>query len=130
MTGRESSSRARTAPATIAAGALSPPMPSTAMGSIDEPAAWEVALSERSVDVDGLAAAVPTAVPAHHVGHLGQPASGAQASGRHVELPGRGPTAPALGLGGLLLGDGHGEFLGVERDGAQRCTEPDASGRC
>ena len=61
----------------------------------------------RSVDLDGLAAVVPAAVAAHDVGQLGRAAAGADAARRRVQRPGRGPAAPALRLGGLLLRDGH-----------------------
>src|SRR4029079_3509502 len=61
-----------------------------------------------SVDVDGLAAVVPPAVAAHDVGQLGGAAARAGAAGRSLDGPGRGATAAALRLGGLLLGDGHG----------------------
>src|ERR1700719_870556 len=61
----------------------------------------------RSVDLDGLAPAVPPAVGAHDVGQLGLPAVGADAAGRRRQGPVGRPPAPALGLGGLLLGYGH-----------------------
>src|SRR6202011_1451716 len=60
-----------------------------------------------SADVDGLAAAVPPAVGAHHVGELRLLAVGADASRWRRQAPRAGPTAAALGLGGLLLGYGH-----------------------
>ena len=60
-----------------------------------------------SVDVDGLAALVPTAGAAHDVGALGAPTAGAEAAIGRVEPPRRGPAAPALRLRGLLLRDGH-----------------------
>src|SRR2546423_2066391 len=95
------------APATISAGAWSPPMASTAMGS------------KRLLDVDGLAAAVPTAVGADHVRQFGLPALRARAAGGGGEPPVGGAAASALRLRCLLLGDGHGcrslVLQGVER---------------
>src|SRR5207248_800050 len=62
-------------------------------------------------DFEGLAAAIPAAVGADDVGQLGLAALGADAAGRLGEAPGGRPPAAALGLGGLLLGDGHCSFL-------------------
>src|SRR4051812_7500134 len=97
-TGTPSSSAARRAPSMISPGALSPPMASTAMGSMGV-----------LLDVDGLTAVVPAAVAAHDVGRLGRAAPGTHAAGRGFERPGRRPAAPALHLRGLLLGNGHSE---------------------
>jgi hypothetical protein len=66
------------------AGALSPPMASMAIGSIrsasDSPSGSTVSTAceqaSASVDVDGLAAVVPPAVAAHHVGRLAAPQRG------------------------------------------------------
>src|ERR687897_92055 len=117
----------------MAAGAWSPPIASMAIGSIGGPAAVALigapfgmrAMSDRpfgpstapcsrfarfarSVDLDGHAAAVPAAVAAHDVGQLGRVAARADATGGAVEAPRARPGAAALGLRGLLLGDGHG----------------------
>ena len=92
-----SSSTARRAPATIAPGASSPPMASTAMGSIS----WA------GSDFDGDAVLVPTARGAHHVRELGRPAPRAERAGRLRESPRAGPVAARLRLGSLLLGDSH-----------------------
>src|SRR6478609_6336321 len=99
--GMPSSSAAWAAPATISPGALSPPMASTALGRVLTGRAGD------SVDVDRLEAVVPAAVATHHVRTLHRAATGAGAARRRGDLPGRGPAAAALGLGGLLLGDGH-----------------------
>src|SRR3954453_4340588 len=96
-----------TAPATISAGALSPPMASTETGSMTAEAMRSL------LDVDGLAAAVPAAVGAHHVGQLGLAALRADAAGRGRQGPVRGAPAAALGFGGLLLRDGHGRLSSV-----------------
>src|SRR5690606_14623947 len=114
-TGTPSSAAARRAPSTMASGAWSPPIASTATGSpgrgasAAEPAAAEslTARCRRSVDLDGHPAAVPTAVAADDVRPLHRVAPRADAARRAVEAPGAGPATAALGLGGLLLGDGH-----------------------
>ena len=90
--GRRARRRPAGAPATISPGAWSPPIASTATGSID-------ACGHRrraSVDVDGLAAVVPAAVAAHDVGQLGRRRSagrccaagprGVQAEARRLRL--------------------------------------------
>src|SRR5207237_2176589 len=77
-----------------------PPMASTAMGSTS-------ASGARLLDVDGLAAAVPPAVRAHDVRQLHVAALRADAARRCRQLPVGGAAAAALGLRGLLLGDGH-----------------------
>src|SRR5260221_4463428 len=89
----------------ISPGALSPPMPSTAMGRIGVTSLLDVCL----LDVYRLAAVVPAAVAAHDVGHLGRAATGADAARGRVQRPRGGPPAPALHLRGLPLGDGHSE---------------------
>src|SRR5258705_6779853 len=96
--GTPSSSAGRRARATISPGALSPPTASTATGSIPT-SCW-------LDDVDDLAAAVVAAGGADDVRQLGRAAVRAQAPARHGQLPVGGPTAPALHLAGLLLGDG------------------------
>src|SRR5579875_4030532 len=110
-----SSSQACRAPATISSGAKSPPMASTATGSLAAssgvrgPPGWErgTAASGRSLDVERLAALVPATGGAHHVRQLGLAAPGAHAAGGGRQGPSAGPPAAALGLGGLLLGDSH-----------------------
>ena len=101
-TGTPSSATACLAPATISPGAKSPPIASTAMGSM------VTSRATGSVDGDGLTAVVPAAVAAHHVRALHGATTRAAAAGRGGDAPGRRTTAAALGLGGLLLGDGHG----------------------
>ena len=60
-----------------------------------------------SANVEGLAALVPPAGRTHDVGKFGVVALRTDAARRGVQHPGAGPPAAALGLGGLLLGDGH-----------------------
>ena len=74
-------------------------------GHVDEPCA--------SVDFDGLTAAVPATVPAHAVGTADLAAAGAGATRRGAQDPVGGPAATALGLGCLLLGNGHRELAVV-----------------
>lgn len=59
-------------------------------------------------DLDGLTAVVPTAVTTHGVGALRGVAAIAQRPGCRLEAPVGGPTAAALRLGGLALGNSHG----------------------
>src|SRR5690606_23139414 len=79
----------------------------------------------RSVDVDGLAAAVPAAVAAHDVGLLHRAAAGAQAARGHLERPVGRPAAAALGLGGLLLGNCHRWSLARRLQGLRVATGRD-----
>src|ERR1700733_13736983 len=124
------SSWARRAPSTISAGALSPPMASTATGSVARVSGdGRSPRRLKSVDLDGLATLVPAAAGADHVRGLGglavrahaargpAPAPGRGLGGVAVRphaargrprAPGRGLVAVALGLGLLLLGDCHG----------------------
>ena len=93
-----SSAAAWRAPSTIAPGALSPPMASTAIGS-GSPGELAVsgALSGvtrdagRSVDLDGHAAAVPAAVAAHDVRQLGRCCSGGRRCARACRVARRSP---------------------------------------
>src|ERR687894_1147803 len=143
-TGTPSSAAALWAPSMMASGALSPPMASMAIGSIVAAGAT-VALSVsgvpgagrpagRSVDLDGDTAAVPATVAAHHVGQLGVVAAGADATSGTLEAPRAGPAAAALGLGGLLLGDGHGSLPATSRWGAwgtaREGRQAGTNGRC
>src|SRR4051812_40339667 len=112
-TGIPCSRDACTAPATISSGALSPPMASTATGSMAAQAIAAQAAADQSVDVYGLAAAVPAAVLADHVRELGLAALGADRASGRFERPVRRTAAAALGLGGLLLGDGHRRLSSV-----------------
>ena len=74
---------------------------------------------EASVDVDGLSAAVPAAVPTHDVGQLGGVAPRADAAGSRLEHPVGCPTAAALRLGGFLLGTAMGRLCAIgECDGS------------
>src|SRR3954466_15114550 len=77
-------------------------------------------MTAQLADVDGLAVVVPAAVRAHHVRQLGLPALRADATGRRGEPPVGGPPATALGLGGLLLGDGHRRIFRSRRYAAHR----------
>src|ERR1700733_14109650 len=101
-------SEARRAPSTISPGARSPPMASTATGSVARISGLGRSPRRlKSVDLDRLAPLVPAAAGADHVGRLGRLAVRAHAAGRQVQTPGPGQVAAALGLGFLLLGDGH-----------------------
>src|SRR5207237_3543002 len=120
-------SAASRAPATTSAGARSPPMASTATtgahrarsaaaGSSAGAAVLPTSATfsatfppsrAGSLDLDGLAPAVPPAVGADHVGQLRLVAVGAHRAGGGGDPPVRGPPAPALGLARLPLGDGH-----------------------
>ena len=62
-------------------------------------------------DLDGLTAVVPTAVTTHGVGALRGVAAIAQRPGCRLEAPVGGPTAAALRLGGLALGNSHEKHL-------------------
>ena len=106
-TGTPNRSAASRAPATISAGPLSPPITSTAMGSLTSSTRSPQGGCGLLVNLDGLAAAVPAAVGADHVGQLGLPALGAHAAGRAAQAPRRRAPAAALGLGRLLLRDSH-----------------------
>src|SRR5688572_9957647 len=64
-------------------------------------------MKEGASYVDRLATAVPAAVVAHDVGHLGPAALRAHAARRRFELPRRRPPAAGLRFAGLLLGDCH-----------------------
>jgi len=68
-----------------------------------------------SVDFNCLASCVPAAVATHVVGSLGcaTPVAGATRCG--AEGPGGRLATAALGLRGLLLGNGHRRFLGGDR---------------
>src|ERR687893_540103 len=101
----------------MASGALSPPMASMSMSVSGVPRRRRAV--GFSVDLDGYTAAIPAAVAAHDVGHLGGVAARADAAGGPLEAPGAGPAAAALGLGGLLLGDGHGSLPATSRWGAR-----------
>src|SRR4029453_6505986 len=96
-TGTARSAAAPRAPSTMAPGALSPPMASMAIGSISVRgpgtgrSGWRAPV--RSGDLDGHPAAVPAAVAAHDVGHLGGVAARAHAAGGAVEAPGAGLAA-------------------------------------
>src|SRR4051812_17612337 len=92
-----SSSAASTAPATISPGARSPPIASTAT----------VMGNGVLLDVDDLAAAVPTAVAAHDVGLLHRAAVGAGGTGGRGQLPVGGAALTRLRPGGLALRDCH-----------------------
>src|ERR1700722_18460300 len=103
------SSEARRAPSTISPGARSPPMASTATGSVASVSGLGRSPRRlKSVDLDRLAAPVPAAAGADHVGSLGRLAVRAHAAGGQVQTPRPSQMAAALGLGLLLLGDGHG----------------------
>src|SRR5579875_1192314 len=119
-TGRPSSSDACRAPATISAGARSPPMASTATCSGVLVSFMPTGSSWLSADVDGLATLVPPAGRAHDVGQLGLVALRADAAGRRAQRPVAGPAAAALGFRRLLLRYGHRQrdFLGRERSRA------------
>ncbi len=114
-TSMPSSSTARWAPARISPGALSPPMASTAMGSI----------RGRS-DVDGHAVLVPAAAGAHDVGQLGGPASWAERAGRLREPPRAGSVAARLRLRPLLLGHSHRQETSRGNSSGRAC----GAGRC
>src|ERR1700685_1381443 len=102
------SSEARLAPSTISPGALSPPMASTATGRVASVSGLgRSPLRLKSVDLDRLAALVPAAGGTHDVGGLGGLAVRAHAAGRARQSPGAGLVRTALGLGLLLLRDGH-----------------------
>src|SRR6476661_10506654 len=88
-------------PATISLGALSPPMASTAMGSI-EGNVWV-----GSADVDDGAVLVPAAGGAHRVRQLGRGTPRADAARRGGETPRTGTVAVGLHLRLLLLGNSH-----------------------
>ena len=95
-------------PSTISPGALSPPMASTAMGRVDHRAS--------GVDQSTSMAWRPwyqPQLPHTTWGSLTAPQRGQVLRAGCLERPGRGPAAAALGLGGLLLGDGHAWFLVV-----------------
>ena len=85
------------APATISAGALSPPSASTATGNMVEPS------SNYLANVDSDATLVPTAIAAHCVWHLGGAASWANTARWGAEFPGACHVAAALHLGLFLL---------------------------
>src|SRR3954451_21165138 len=95
------SAAAARAPATIAPGALSPPMASTAIGNIT------YCCAGRSTDFDSDAVLVPTAARAHGVRRLGVAATRACAASRSTQLPRTRAVAAALHLRLLLLGNGH-----------------------
>ena len=102
-------SEARRAPSTISPGARSPPMASTATGSVASVSGLGRSPRRlKSVDLDRLAPLVPAATRADHVRRLRRLAVRAHAAGRQVEPPRPSQMAAALGLGLLLLGDGHG----------------------
>ena len=111
--------------ATISAGALSPPMASTAMGSIGW-GSWVARL--RSLRTRGPAQSTSMAwrpwyqpqLPHTTWGTWPTPHRGHMLRAGVDESPGRSPAAAALGLRGLLLGDGHGGYLGRGWDGRDR----------
>src|SRR5581483_5941370 len=131
-------SAASRAPATTSSGARSPPMASTATtgprrarfpaagssaGAAAPPtsAAFSATFPPgraASLDLDGLAPAVPPAVGADHVGQLRLVAVGADRAGGGGGPPVRGPPAAALGLARLPLGDGHRGSYSSVRFGA------------
>src|SRR5580692_1704477 len=94
VTESPNSSTARRAPAMISWGAKSPPIASKAMGRVN------------SVDLDGDAALVPTAVGADHVGQLRGRALRADATSRSLQGPVGRTSATGLGFAGLALGYG------------------------
>src|ERR1700728_401326 len=101
------SSAARRAPATISAGALSPPMASMATGRSAAAGEGALPLGLKSVDLDGDASRVPATARADHVGGLRLGAVPAHAARRRLQHPVGGLAATALGLRGLLLRDSH-----------------------
>src|ERR1700722_2199395 len=104
------SSEARRAPSTISPGARSPPMASTATGSVASVSGLGRSPRRlKSVDLDRLAPLVPAAAGADHVRRLGRLTVRAHAAGGQVQTPRPSQVAAALGLGLLLLGNGHGE---------------------
>ena len=111
---RRARSAARRAPSTISPGALSPPMASTATGSVAS-VSGEGRSPRRlkSVDLDRLAPLVPAAARADHVRRLGRLAVRAHAAGR----AGPGATPPAWWLRPLALDF---FFFGTAMDGLQR----------
>src|SRR5947209_4112413 len=87
--------------------------------------------SRRLLDDDGLPAPVPPAVRADDVRQLGPAALRARAARRRGQAPGARPAAAALGLGRLLLGNGHRteEPTGPRRGGRQRRSPGPAAAR-
>src|SRR4051794_2205584 len=100
-TSTSSSVAAASAPATISAGALSPPMASIAT------VIRSVVIARASVDVDDLATAVGAAVGADAVRKLGGTALRADRLRRQGELHVRRPSRMRLAPRGLALRDGH-----------------------
>ena len=95
------------APAMIAPGAWSPPIASTAMGSMSR-------RFSGSADVDGDAVLVPTARRADRVRGLRVAAARAGAPSGRSQLPRTSAVAAALHLRLLLLRNGHGGSPGSE----------------
>ena len=91
------------APATISPGARSPPMASTAMGSIEPAEASE----DQALTSTATRPLYQPQRGAHGVRLLGVAAAGADAARRGGQLPGAGATATGLRLRLLLLGNGH-----------------------
>ena len=98
----------RSAPATIASGAWSPPMASIAI--VTAPS------FTRSLDLDDLAPAVPAAVGADRVGQPGSPAVGAQRVRRRLDGVVRRTPGSGAGPAHLALGDGQRRLL-EDREG-------------
>lgn len=102
------SSKAALAPATMAEGAKSPPIASTATGSCSNSATGRsVTARANSADLYGLTALVPAASWAHDVWQLGLVALWAQAASRTSQGPVGGPAHAALGLRSLPLRNCH-----------------------
>ena len=123
------SSDARRAPSTISPGARSPPMASTATGSVASVSGLGRSPRRlKSVDLDRLATLVPAAAGADHVGCLGGLAVRAHAAGRPFQTPRSSQVTAALGLGLLLLGDGHGGTPTID-SGARALSDGAGPGR-
>ena len=114
---RRARRRPRWAPATISPGRL------VAAHRVDGDGQHPGARGDRAVRVAELAQSTSMAwrpsyqpqLPHTTWGSLAGAAAGADAAGGALEAPGAGPAAAALGLGGLLLGDGHRSSWSVSR---------------
>ena len=116
-------SAARRAPSTISPGALSPPMASTATGSVASVSGdGRSPRRLKSVDLDGLATLVPAAAGADDVRGLGRLAVRAHAARRPAQTP-----AAAWWLRPLALDF---FFLGTAMDGLQRSVLGSLGARC
>ena len=123
------SSAAARAPATMADGAKSPPIASTATGSCSNSATGRsVTARANSADLYGLTAFVPSAGWAHDVRQLRLVALWAQAASRTGKGPVRGPAHAALGLRGLPLRNCHDCSKRLGAQCAPRCSEILADG--